>query len=325
MRPTTVRQSALRAPLNTLLGTEANVRLLRLLAQTTEPMSGTQLAREAGLSAPGVYQAVEGLRSTGIVERLGRGSRGQFRLRRDHPVAAALMSLFEAERERVDQVFDELRAVAGRLSPPPRSVWVFGPVAGQTDGFADPINIAVIAGARHVARLADELRKALTELETRHDVTIDVRGLTEADLQGLPRSERTLLSSSNVILGLPPDAYLKSAASDRRPLRSAYRSHVEHDHHLLQLAATIAGRLKKDPTLVEQALRYIRRRVRLASPAERNELLEWERVLRSMSLRRLREFLVDPGPRPTRLRQTLPFLSVLSRQEREAMLRGAHK
>lgn len=321
MRPTTVRQSALRAPLNAILGTEANVRLLRLLTQTREPTTGTQLAREAGLSAPGVYQAVEGLRSTGIVERLGRGSRGQFRLRAEHPLAPALVSLFEAERQRVNQLVDELKAVAKRLSPPPRSVWLSGPVAEQTDGFGDPIDIAVIAGARQVGKLAEELRNALTELETRYDVTIGVRGLTEADLESLPRSERTLLSISDVILGLPPDAYFKSAGPVRRRRRQGYGAHEEHDQHLLNLAATIAARLKTDPTLVDQALRYIRRRARLASPAERKELLEWDRVLRSTSLPRLREFLGDRGPRATRMRQTLPFLGVLSKQERETILR----
>ena len=45
MRPVTVRQSALRAPLNAFLGTEANVRLLRILTQTAEPVTATQLAR----------------------------------------------------------------------------------------------------------------------------------------------------------------------------------------------------------------------------------------------------------------------------------------
>jgi DNA-binding transcriptional ArsR family regulator len=323
MRPTALRQSALRAPLNALLGTEANVRLLRLLTQTGEPISGTQLAREARLSAPGVYQALEGLRAAGIVERLGRGPRGQFRLRAQHPLVPALASLFEAERQRVEQLLDDLRSRARQLSPPPRSVWVFGPVAEQTDAFGDPIDIAMIAGAKQVTVLAEELRGALTEVETRHDVTINVRGLTEADLEGLPRPERALLDGASVILGLPPDAYFKSADSARRPQRGGHRGHEQHDEHLLHLAGRIAAKLKTDATPIDRALRYIHRRARVASAAERKELLEWERLLRSMSLTRLREFLVDRGPQATRLRQTLPFLDVVSTQEREAILRGA--
>src|SRR2546428_7068125 len=119
MRPATVRQSALRAPLNAFLGTEANVRLLRILTQTAEPVTATQLAREAGLSAPGAYQALEALRSAGIVERVGRGSRGQPRLSHEHPRAPALASLFHAERLRVERVPAGPPAVVPRLSTPP--------------------------------------------------------------------------------------------------------------------------------------------------------------------------------------------------------------
>ncbi len=76
------------------------------------------------------------------------------------------------------------------------------------------------------------------------------------------------------------------------------------------MAAHIAPRL--DQRLIEEARERIRRRLRQgpgqASAAERKSLHEWEMILRSMSLRRLRRFLVDEGPRATRLRQTFPFL-----------------
>src|SRR5438093_11742173 len=94
MRPVGKPQSALRTPLNAVLGTEANVRLLRALERTRQPRSGAQLARETSLTPPAVYPALEELREIGIVERLGLGSRGQFRLNDGHPLAAPLKSLF---------------------------------------------------------------------------------------------------------------------------------------------------------------------------------------------------------------------------------------
>jgi hypothetical protein len=58
----------------------------------------------------------------------------------------------------------------------------------------------------------------------------------------------------------------------------------------------------------------------VASLAEQRELREWDRVLQTMSLARLRRFLTDRGERATRLRQTLPFLDALSSAERKALL-----
>lgn len=325
MRPTAVRQSALRAPLNSLLGSEANVRLLRLLTETHEPVSGTRLARAARLSAPGAYRALEELRAAGMVERLGTGPQGQFRLRKRHPLAAALVALFDAERRRVDRLLHDLRVAAAQLTPPPRAVWLVGPVADETDGPSDPLTIAVIAASSQVAELADALRVALTALEARHDVTIEVRGLSEADLAALPESQRTALANALVLLSLPPDAFFREARPARRLKRAAGQGHRRHDQYLLHAARTIATKVRNDPTLVDRALRYIERRARAASVGERKELLEWKRILRTMSRPRLCEFLADPGPRATRLRQTLPFLDVLSRQERDALLRGGGK
>ena len=320
MRPATVRQSALRAPLNAFLGTEANVRLLRILTQTAEPVTATQLAREAGLSAPGAYQALEALRSAGIVERVGRGSRGQLRLRNEHPLAPALASLFEAERLRVDQLLADLRAAVKRLSPPPRSVWLFGPVADGADAFGDPVDLAVITGTKDIATVTEKLVSEAAELGARHDVRVEVRGLTEPDLENLPASERATLGRSLVVAGLAPEVYFTRVGDHKPRAGAGKRSHADHDRHLLRFAALVADRMKIDPTIIDRALQHVRRRLPAASAGERKELLEWERVLRTMSPRRLRDFLVDRGPRATRLRQTLPFVDVVARQERERIL-----
>jgi hypothetical protein len=57
-----------------------------------------------------------------------------------------------------------------------------------------------------------------------------------------------------------------------------------------------------------------------ASPQERHELDEWAHSLRTASPGRLRRLLVDPGERATRLRQTLPFLGILSPEERRTVM-----
>ncbi|MBK8058777.1 MAG: hypothetical protein IPK33_13275 [Gemmatimonadetes bacterium] len=73
MRPILNRQSALRAPLNDILGTEANVRLLRALAATAAPMSPSRLAEATGLHLSGSPARWRRWRSRGSSSSWERG------------------------------------------------------------------------------------------------------------------------------------------------------------------------------------------------------------------------------------------------------------
>ena len=68
------------------------------------------------------------------------------------------------------------------------------------------------------------------------------------------------------------------------------------------------------------ALRQVAARAKTASPQERRELLEWERILATMSPARLERLLVEPSERATRQRQSLPALALLTPAERCAVL-----
>ena len=68
MRPVAKRQSTLRYPLNSILGTEANVRVLRVLSFTSSLRSYSELARETGLSDPGLRRSVSSLEKVGLVD-----------------------------------------------------------------------------------------------------------------------------------------------------------------------------------------------------------------------------------------------------------------
>ena len=78
----------------------------------------------------------------------------------------------------------------------------------------------------------------------------------------------------------------------------------------------MADRIRRDPSLVDEAKRYIERRLPLASSGERLELEEWRGILRTMSLSRLRRFLLQDDARATRLRQSSPFHSAITPEER---------
>lgn len=319
MRPPSERQSALRAPLNYALGTEANVRIMRVVTETDSPLGKTEVARRAELNASGVRRAIADLVNQGLLEPVGTGPRQSVRLRQSHPLAPALRSLFEAERNRFERLINELRLAVERLQPPPYAAWIEGPVAEAADRPGDPVILGILASSRHVDRLADHLGRMLEEVIRQHDVLVEVRSRTAADLATASEHYLAELGEAIPILGPPPLSFSEEESNGRAYVRNR-DPHADVDRRILSLARAIADRLGRDPSLVERAEKYIDRRLGRASAAERRELLEWKGLLENTSVAQLRKFLVDPGERATRLRQTLPFLDVLSKDERGRLL-----
>lgn len=318
MRPTARPQSAIRAPLNHMLGTEANVRILRVLVTTEEPIAPTEIATAASLNLSGVVRALSALEESGIVAYVGVGRRPLMTLRRRHPLARAIEALFAAEQERYDTLIARLRDAAGRLSVPPKGVWVEESVGVEHDRIGGPIRVAVLTTARQLDDAVSALQADSAAVGEELDVTIEVRGLTEADLTAMQASGDRTFETVEPIYGAPPNALLKS------PPRSARRrTHADADDEARALGAAIAEQLKRDPTVIERAQRFLAHRLTVASKAEQRELREWDAALRQMSAPRLRRFLVDRGERATRLRQSMPFFHVLTPPERARVRRDA--
>jgi len=321
MRPISRHQSALTAPLNKVLGTEANVRVLRVLTGTSTPVSPSKLAQQTGLTLPGVAKAVTALENTGLVEYVGAGTRRPVQLRSAHPLADSLRALFSAERSRYGAVLDGLKHAAQQITPPPRAVWVQGPVADLADRPGDTLIVGLLAGPRELDHAATSLAAAVEDLERDLDVSIEIRGRTAADLLSGTDEELTELRHVVPVLGPPPWALLSPELPGGAPSAARHTfSHADLDARARALATAIAERIRTDPSIVERARAHLTTRLASASPGEQRELREWERILGTMTLPRLRRFLVDDGERATRLRQTLPLLAVLTPAEREQLL-----
>jgi hypothetical protein len=321
MRPPANPQSALRGPLNRLLGTEANVRILRELTRVEAPLSASDLAATTQLGLAGTTKAVAGLITSGIVERVGTSTRSPVRIRGDHPLTSAIRELFRREQEQFERLVERLRDAAAKLDPPPRAVWVQGPVAKGTDRVGDPVTIGILTSAANVDRTRAVLEEEIVALDREFGITLEVRALSAADLETALPEEMAELRSVIALLG-PGPAALVSLPAERKAGRTAWtRSHADADARARAFAVAIADRLATDPTLVPRARAFIANRLTKAAPGERRELREWDRILRTMSIARLRRFLVDPGERATRLRQTLPFVGALTAAERERIAR----
>jgi DNA-binding MarR family transcriptional regulator len=321
MRPPATPQSALRAPLNRVLGTEANVRILRELTRAEAPLSPSELAAATQLGLAGITKAVTGLIASGIVERVGTSTRSPVRVRRDHPLITAIRELFRREREQFERLIQGLRAAAAKLDPPPRAVWAQGPVAKGIDRPGDTVTVGILTSAANVDRARAALEDEIVALDREFGITLEVRALSAADLEAALPEEIAELRGVIVLLGPEPTALVSPPAGRTAGRTARTRSHADADARARAFAVAIADRLTTEPRLVPRARAFIASRLTKAAPGEQRELREWDRILRTMSTTRLRRFLVDPGERATRLRQTLPFVGALTADERERIAR----
>lgn len=316
MRPPRRSQNTVQTPLNAILGTEANVRLLRVLSRTATPMTAGDLARRAQLGRTSVYPALEALESTGIVEFIGAGARRQLRFRSEHPLGGALVELFNAEAQRATALVGALRELFAAISPRPSAAWLEG--LNDERGGEETLSLWVVADPRSLPQLTDALTDRIGGIERRFGVQIAVSGLTRSEIERRASVESERLAEVVPLDGVPPMAFVMPAG--RRSASETFRSHSEPDTRARRLAIAVAAKLKRDPTLVQRARARIVEREKHASSGERRELREWLRMLDTASPGMLERILTDRSERATRLRQTLPALDLLTPSERKAVL-----
>lgn len=315
MRTPRLRQNPLLSPLNDLLGTESNVRLLRVLSLAAAPLSATELAKRAELGRTGVYPALAALEHAGIVEFTGAGSQRHVQFRRQHPLARALRELFVAEAGRFDSLVDALRGLFAGMSARPVAAWMDRPSEGGEGDLT--IELHLVGAPDALGPMTDELHERMGAVERKHGVQVAVHGLTRSEIPHLAKGREDGLSDVVLLDGVPPTTLV--GAAKRGKVVSPARSHARQDQQARRLALAVATKLRWDPGLLTDMERHVERRMKKASAGERRELQEWSRLLSTMSVARLRRFLVEDGERATRLRQTLPALQVLTDAERAAV------
>ena len=309
-------QNSLRAPLNRIFGTEASVRLLRVLATAGGPVAAGELAKRAHLGRTTVYPALEPLEKSGIVEYTGIGAQRQAQLRIRHMLATHLVELFRAEANLVDALVSALRAMFDEISLRPNAAWLEGLADADEDGGAR-LSVWIVADPKHVSAITSTINEKVADIQRTYDAYVATNGIGRSELEARAKTEMPRLRDAVLLAGVPPLGLLASPATRSS---SALKTHGDHDARGRRLAIAIAAKLKWDPSLVRVALQHVRTRSLRASAGERRELEEWSRILSTMAPGQLRTFLVSDAELARRLRQTLPTLGLLTPVEREAVL-----
>lgn len=314
MRPEKPSLQTLRTPLDQILGMEAHVRLVRALAHADAPLSRAQLAERTGLSRAGVYNAAGKLKQAGIVEEVGSGGHRSIALRRAHPLSAALRLLFAAERTVYDALRADLHDLAGESTGEVRSAWL----EGDGQSAAEPVRLGVLLSSRATASLPERWRPRLREIEERYDLSIELRPTTVADLDVAGEETVARLRDAEVLYGPPPLSLLDAG---RKPAASPglARRHADLDLRSLAVGGWLAERLDRDPSLRVRARTWLVRKMTSAPERQQPELRDWLQMLDGGSVARVQHLLTDGSERATRLRQSNPFVPILTERERATM------
>lgn len=306
MRPVVYYQNSLRYPLNELLGTEAHVRILRVLANDVDgPITAPSASERTGLTIPGTHQALKRLLQSGFIVRVGGGRRYLYELNRSDKLIKALLKLFQAEKNRYEALLNSIKKKFEKPVPYPRSAWI----QELPNKYGDPLVIGVLHETKHLANYIHRLRTLLNRVERDFDITIELKGYTKADVPNLNADKVTLLFG---IMPFPGKYNLE--------MRTKPSTHKEKDQYMLELSHKLAEAIENDTSLVRRAREHVHHMLKNEHGSATKDIEEWRTILESYSIRRLSRFLTSTGERANRLRQSNPLFAILSSDERNRLL-----
>jgi cytosine/adenosine deaminase-related metal-dependent hydrolase len=161
-----------------------------------------------------------------------------------------------------------------------------------------------------VDRAVHLLEKQLRKTERDLAVHFVVRAYTDAERELVEERETPV----NLVWGWLPFDWQEGGGG---PLRS----HGDLDDRARRLAERIGKRIAEDPAIIARAIEWIDQREKEEPDPAKRDLEEWRSVLTTLSPRQVEALLVEESERADRLRQSLPFVDVLTSEDRAAVFR----
>lgn len=305
------QHSALRYPLTAILGSKGHVVVLRELFRSKQAVSHTVLLERTGLSRQGVYDITKRLAETGITAYTGSGRQQLVELRKKYPLFRELENLFYSETRRFEDLLESLRSIIREMELQPDSAWIFGRTARGEDEYGDPVQIALLGKLKSIDDLTHAFREKLMykKIEQTFDVTIDITGVTLADLETKP----SLTEEGTVhVWGIYPNDYLNPSKN----VHAVAESHKDFDTRSHSDSRIWTELLKSNPEIIPRTITLLNKKIADTSSGEKLEYQEWKHLLESSSYQRLKKFMESDSEKAVRLRQSLPFWQVLTESEK---------
>ncbi|MGH7696373.1 MAG: hypothetical protein ACRENH_15415 [Gemmatimonadaceae bacterium] len=315
--------SALRSPLDFILGTLGSVRTLRVLSTVTVPLSQAEIARRADVTLSALPALLANLETAGVIAYEGRGRTRQIVVNNRHPIVRSLGLLFRDERDRWERIQNELRQIAQSSTPELVCAWLGGPAAVRQDRFTDPLVWGLLTETPLPIARQEDLRTRANIVQSREHLIIALRFYQYADLLRFTAAQLDALKSAIVLYGPAPFDLISARMqrvgnSEKNPALASRRS-GKSQPSVRALAAWIAEHLVKEPEFIADARNYIERRLPHAGQVERLALIEWQGLLDTLTPAQLAALLREDSERADELRQNIPFLGKLTDDERAAV------
>jgi len=212
-------RSALRYPLDHILGTDSNVRVLRVLARHGGALSTSQIAAASGLPTRTTRVAAVNLEHQAVLKVQGTERARLFSINRGHPLAPALTQLFASESQRYESVLDSLRTAARQVGRDIFGLWLYGSVARGEDTPDSDLDIAIVTpeGCAEAARarFIEEIESAERAFGYSASViAIDLDDVARLAVENDPWWT-SIRAEARALHGRPPDAITRAAARER--------------------------------------------------------------------------------------------------------------
>jgi len=327
----TSNQSTLRCPLDQILGSRGQIRLLRVLITETEhPLHPSEAAARAGMTESGARRALQRLTRTGLVERARNGNRSQYVFHREGSLSRELARLFESERAWGSSLAQAARRALHDLPHPPELVWVQDFLSGWTDS----LEVGVFLGPEAGAASLDTLEARLLPIQEDFGVMLKVRAYDSHELEGVdwPRTAIILGALPEGLTSRTPAPMPEVDGKAPMPATSTRASIPEVDARTSPFSSrsrlnprssvfseALVALLEENLSVLRRARENVRGRLQDSPNGHSHDLWEWQKILDTFSLPRLLNFLESDTPRAERLRETSPFPAVLSEEEKERL------
>lgn len=214
------RQGALRYPLTSILGGNANIRTLRELFRHGGELSAPSLVGRTGLAKASVRQSLGQLQELRVIESVGLRRTKLFRIRRAHPFFEQLTALFQAERDRFENIIKAIGEAADHFDGI-LAVWLYGSVSRGEDRANSDVDVAIVVRRGDVAEIEKSFRAQLANPGEEFDFAVSVVAIDTDDVLRLSgevdRWWANLVKDALVIRGERPES---AASRLKRPPNS---------------------------------------------------------------------------------------------------------
>lgn len=212
--PRSSPRSAVRFPLDLILGAPSHVRILRELSLHGGQLPSSDLARRTRLTAAAVRTALAQMESIGIVERHGTLRTNLYKISKSNPLAGAITKVYGAEAKRYADFLEQVAQVGASYPKRVLAIWLYGSVARGEDRVDSDLDILVVANIRQPDLEGEiEYRERIVSIAKKFAINASVVVIDPLDLKRMDDEDspwlRRLLEDARKIYGAEPDDMLK--------------------------------------------------------------------------------------------------------------------